>query len=949
MSVIKLFLIAVLLILLQDADGQKIYSNWYFGINAGLTFTSVPPSAVNGSQINTLEGCATVSDSTGKLLFYTDGLTVWDKNNNVMPNGTGLDGGWSASQSALIVPVPGTGTRFYIFTVTDWLNNGDLRYSIVDMKLNSGNGDIIPAAKNIFLSTKQTEKLVSANASNCGVWVITHERDNNRFEARLVTSNGIENPVFSDVGSIHTSALLPPDNSNNLTGVMKVSKDNTKIGLATLGRIIELFDFNASTGTISNPISLPMNKPLEGYGVCFSPDNSKFYITAGNPNSAGYQIYQYDLSSGNAATIVNSRILVGKVKLPVVIVGDLQIGADNKIYYACEGTNFIGVIPNPNLTAPLCGFNNKGVSLGNGISQSGLPNDIRSGSSMLQLDLGSDTTLCPGETLLLNAPEASSYLWSNGASTQSISISTAGKYWLQISNGMCTASDTIDVSFAAPMINLGHDTTLCEGQSFTLDAGAANSYLWSTGSTTRTINIDSAGEYWVEVSNGTCASSDSINVLFATRPIINLGNDTTLCQGQSLPLNAGTANKYLWSTGAATQSINVGTTGRYWVRAANGTCTAADTINVLFEVAPVVNLGADTALCQGQLLTLNAGTAGSYLWSTGARTSSITVAAAGNYWVEAITGGCFSFDTIDVSFASSPAVNLGNDTVLCKGQSLTLKTGAAHSYLWSTGETTQSINVTTTDTYWARISNGNCIGTDTINVAFLPSHQINLGDDTTMCQGQSLTLNAGSGSHYLWSTGTAASSIVIDNPGQYWVEVSNGSCFSRDTINVTYQWAPVKTLPGDTIVCDGQPVILKAADGYRYAWSTGDTLAVIKVSRPGIYSVVVSYGTNCQVKYAADVKFEECDCQIQLPTAFTPNNDGKNDIFKPLRASGCQLIEFSVYNRWGQRVFETTNPENGWNGDYLGYPQNAGVYVWLVRTVKNGEARIMKGTVTLIR
>ena len=126
-----------------------------------------------------------------------------------MPNGAALGGNYSTSQSALIVPMPGSTSRFYIFTMTDWIGSGDLRYSIVDLNLTAGNGDIVATSKNILLSTNQAEKLVSASATNCGVWVLTHQRNNNRFEGRLVTAAGISNPVFSDVGSVHNAVHEP--------------------------------------------------------------------------------------------------------------------------------------------------------------------------------------------------------------------------------------------------------------------------------------------------------------------------------------------------------------------------------------------------------------------------------------------------------------------------------------------------------------------------------------------------------------------------------------------------------------------------------------------------------------------------------------------------------------------------------------------------------------------
>jgi hypothetical protein len=226
------------------AKPQRMNNNWYFGEFAGISFNTIPPSLLTGGQISTGEGCVTVSDNSGNLLFYSDGITVWDRTHHIMPHGTKLTGSWTTAQSALVVPFPGNNSKYYLFTLDDAtiVSQGDLKYSVVDMDLNNGFGDIIPSQKNIFVSTQLTEKLVAANAGSCNVWVITHQRNNNRFEARLITKDGIGQAVFSDAGSVHSAD--PPNSLNGLTGMMKVSKNNLKIGLANLHRVIELFDFD---------------------------------------------------------------------------------------------------------------------------------------------------------------------------------------------------------------------------------------------------------------------------------------------------------------------------------------------------------------------------------------------------------------------------------------------------------------------------------------------------------------------------------------------------------------------------------------------------------------------------------------------------------------------------------------------------------------------------------
>lgn len=429
-----------------------------------------------------------------------------------MPNGTGLSGDWSTTQSALIVPFPGNAAKYYLFTlqVAALSSDGDLTYSVVDMNLNNGLGDIVATEKKRLVATNLTEKLVSANSADCSIWVITHQRNNNRFEARLITENGIGAPVLSDAGSVHSAD--PPNGENGLTGTMKVSKNNLKIGVANLQRVIEVFDFNRATGIISNPISLPMDTPNAGYGVCFSPDNTKFYITEGMNPGTSFKIYQYDLSSGNAATIIASRKFLGEVVNQYFRIGDLQIGPDNRIYFAEPDLHYLGVIDKPDLTATLCGFNLNGVFLGEGKSVCGLPNEIRYAAGVISLNLGNDTTLCPGDMLNLSAPNALTYRWSTGATTQTIRAPSPGKYWVEIRSGSCTFSDTIHILSPLQKIGLGKDTTLCKNETLLLDAGIADSYSWSTGATSQTITVTASGQYWVKAFSGNCTASDTINI-----------------------------------------------------------------------------------------------------------------------------------------------------------------------------------------------------------------------------------------------------------------------------------------------------------------------------------------------------------------------------------------------------------------------------------------------------
>ena len=298
------------------AQGEN--NNWFFGYQAGLDFSTVPPTPATG-QLSTLEGCATVSDASGNLLFYTDGMEVWNSNHVVTPNGSGLNGDDNATQTALIVPFPDDSSRYYIFTVQDRMSGGDIYYSVFNTGLDGGTGDIETVGKNTFLVENMTEKLVCLQ-SDCNnekkLWVVSHERNSNKIFAFPVTSAGVGELVISSAGPIH-----PYAGENGLTtwtGVLKASPDNSMLAMATLDRSVEWYEFDNTCGTITHIADFPLEAfpDYRGscYGVCFSPDNTKLYVGESrykNTWDKDNYLYQYDLSLPTLADIFASKTLLG--------------------------------------------------------------------------------------------------------------------------------------------------------------------------------------------------------------------------------------------------------------------------------------------------------------------------------------------------------------------------------------------------------------------------------------------------------------------------------------------------------------------------------------------------------------------------------------------------------------------------------------------------------------
>lgn len=401
----------------------------------------------------------------------------------------------------------------------------------------------------------------------------------------------------------------------------------------------------------------------------------------------------------------------------------------------------------------------------------------------------------------------------------------------------------------------GSLTTTMSGTSGTLASMASDTimlgYLNTVGATTLNFagNTGLVGDQVID--NDSLTRQTVINA----SPSVTLGNDTSLCAGDSLLLDAGTGfTSYDWNNGtAATQTFMVSAAGTYEVEVTNSNgCTATDEIVVSYFTAPVVNLGADTSVCNGDSLTLDAGAGFTYDWNNGgAVTQTIVVNTAGSYSVEITDGNtCVTSDTFVLSINSLPAVNLGADTAICMGSSVTLDAGAGFSYSWNGGtDTTQTIVASTAGTSFVVITDGlGCTNTDSLVLTVNALPTVALGSDTGYCAGSafSLTLDAGAGFTYDWNNGAAATqTFTVTADGTFSVVITDGNgCTNTDSLVVVENALPVVDLGADTNLCGGD-VLLDAGAGFTYEWSDASTSQTLLVDVLGTYAVTVTDGNGC--------------------------------------------------------------------------------------------------------
>jgi len=474
------------------------------------------------------------------------------------------------------------------------------------------------------------------------------------------------------------------------------------------------------------------------------------------------------------------------------------------------------------------------------------------------------TNLCQGSTVTLTASPATTYLWSNGATTPSITVSAAGNYSVTNTTNGCSASSnptTINVQ-ALPVagISVIGNTTFCLGGSVTLTASPASSYLWSNGATTQTIVATTAGNYTVQVSaNGCSATSTAVPVAVNALPtaVITAAGPTTFCQGGTVTLTAAVASSYLWSNGATTQSITVNTSGTYGVQQTNALGCSAQATPVVVSVqslpaTPQIVANGSLALCPGAIVTLSAPTAASYAWSNGASTQTITVSNAGNYGLTvANAAGCTAAAApITVSSLAAPtaAITAAGPTTFCQGGSVVLSAAPANSYLWSNGATTQSITVQNAGNYTVQLTENGCSATSaptTVVVNALPLASITPSGPTTFCQGGSVVLSAPNAATYLWSNGATTEQITVTNDGQYGVSITSNGCTSSATpVSIAVQALPsINVTPSGALTfCEGGSVTLTADPASTYAWSNGQTTQSITVNQTAALTLTSSNG-----------------------------------------------------------------------------------------------------------
>lgn len=584
-------------------------------------------------------------------------------------------------------------------------------------------------------------------------------------------------------------------------------------------------------------------------------------------------------------------------------------------------------------------------------------------------------SICPGQSITLSATPGTYTLgpaWSNGVLGNSTTISGPGTYTAGATDACYTytASVTVTASTAPSVTVTPANGSICAGQTLTITAGNVNGTLsWSTGSSNTSITVNAAGTYTATATNSCGTATASSVITLSNPPSVTINPSATqICPGQTITLNTSNVNGTLaWSTGPTTPSITVNAPGSYDVTATNSCGSVTATQVITAGTAPAVSVSpVNASICPGTTATITAsGISGNLTWSNGATGNPITVNAAGTYTATATTGCGTATATATITADPLPTVSIAGGIAqsYCTGSSLTLNASTTNTttFSWSDGSGNAALTVNTPGTYTATATN-NC-GSATASVVVTennaPLALITPHGNTILCNGQTLLLTGSGGTSYAWSNGSTGTDITISAAGNYYVIASNGCGSDTAFISIQYGGPDAsfdysgETVSPATIVFNNT-----STGGVSYDWDFGDGKGSTDLNPTNIYEGEGSYTITLTVTDANGCTDDAHKTititdpfNFFLPNVFTPNGDNVNDLFLVM-ASGIKEFRMSIFNRWGELVFESFDVYEGWDGNTsAGAKAVSGVYVVVIdySVSSSGKKDTKHGSVTLLR
>ncbi len=515
-----------------------------------------------------------------------------------------------------------------------------------------------------------------------------------------------------------------------------------------------------------------------------------------------------------------------------------------------------------------------------------------------EINISGSTTLCKGSSTTLQAFGGSDYVWSNGATTDTTTVTpqSATNYSVTVTNIYgCKKTGNISINVNdLPTAEITGNTSICAGGNTVLTATGGSQYAWSNGTSLAKITVSTEGVYTVTASdiNG-CSNTATVNVIVNQLPVINVLGRLTFCQGGSTNLTATGGTSYQWNSGETSQTISVSYAGTYTVTGTDSHgCSATKNVSVTRDEVSATITG-NRYFCHGQSTTLAVSDPGnySYQWFDGSTTNNISISAPGQYSVTVTNAnGCQSTLSATVSEYNMPAPVINGNMTICEGQSTTLRASGGNSYIWDDGNTSALISVNATGTYAVTVTNQyGCTASTSATVLVNPAPVVTLLSNDNICSGESVTLTAiSNGSTFNWATGQTGATINV-NPTTtttYTVLVTdNNGCTTTASKTIIVNQPPAAYITGNTTICQGDTAHLQANGGTQYKWSTNIYSPYLNTPTAGLYTVTVTNDNGCSAILNANVVVNA------VPAANVPENieicSGEQTIITADAPVGC--------------------------------------------------------------
>jgi PKD repeat protein len=651
-----------------------------------------------------------------------------------------------------------------------------------------------------------------------------------------------------------------------------VSPGDIGCGIMTIGAYLSVNQ--VTQGGVGALILSPQIESNQGFLVdydnwtlisgCFQASGGEQYITLGNFNSDANTSFDPNCTSGLAYYYIED-VLVESGAQPENILFDLEgpetacfsyeidPGIPDYIYIWEDGSNDQTLVVTESGTYSL--------TLTDGCNYGIDSIEVIINGNFDPIDLGpADLVLCNGDEYPISLdPDLSEYEWQDGSNSPEYTITTSGTYSVTLDDGCAVSTDEINIFFLDPPapFAMGEDTILCAGDEIELSFDASlGDFVWQDGSSSSTYVVNEGGTYAVTISNMCGEESDEIIISDLEVPEVEIGPDEiSICDGEILEIEIDVAlGEILWQDGNANPNYEITQPGFYTVFVTNACGTGSDQLDVTVVIPPLVNLGQDTTLCQGEVLLLSTDQQGPFMWQDNSTADTFLVTSPGAFSLS-ITNICgTASDAINVAYnATVTPPGFGPDLSLCPGEQVILYANNLNAnYLWQDGSMADSLVVTTSGTYTLEVYNTCSSERDTIVVIVNDNPpQVNLPDQLTLCQGQTLTLDAAiSGVSFLWNDNSSNQQLAVSAPGTFSVTVTNACGVDVDTtIILDGGPAPVVDIGNDLQICAGDVIPLSPSFSNVDAWLWNDasTLPSFTVSTAGMVSVQVN--NTCGVAF----------------------------------------------------------------------------------------------------